>query len=536
MKTKRGFYILTLSAFIGAALTPRDALAQNLSDSKDSDAMPVDGSLDSDEQLAGDLTPIPTGMGAILVPTLTDPADEPEVIVYRRGERLATGSTGSRIALPPGTYRIVLGSAARKLADSLPQTEVRVLTGKTTTVKPFFGAVRVNLVNSDGEASDGTYVIRSVGSGAVYGPTHMPTDADEKAAPTWLLPPGRYQIVAGSSANASEGSSAIEISPGQILKYRMVLEDGRLLRTEFGDDPIRKTKSIWRARWTLGASGSLSRQVGTFTGVQGNSLFAQVFSQFEGGINTHMHDAALRLNVNQSFIGVDADGGRGVPVRALTNEIEAELLYNLRLGGIVGPYVRGLGRTSLFKTEYTPEVDVIASTYDDNNKLVRRETYKANSDHTLLDNLAPFTLQEGAGLGITLLDNDHFDLKVRGGVAARQAYYGSGSYIERRDGNQLRLKRLDRRENFGGELTAIGAVRVSRFAAVETRFEAYMPQDQVFDGASLAPVFRWDTNVVLKISPAIAATYTLSVRRDEVVIPNIQTAQLLALRFQYSVF
>lgn len=249
-----------------------------------------------------------------------------------------------------------------------------------------------------------------------------------------------------------------------------------------------------------------------------------------------MHDAALRLNVNQSFIGVDADGGRGVPVRALTNEIEGELLYNLRLGGVIGPYARALGRTSLFKTEYTPEIDVIASTYDDNNKLVRRETYKANSDHTLLDNLAPFTLQEGAGVGITVFDNDHFDLKVRGGVAARQAYYSSGSYIESRTGNQLRLHRLDRRENLGGELTAIGAARITRYASLETRFEAYLPQDQVFDGASLAPVFRWDTNVVLKISPAIAATYTLSVRRDEVVIPNIQTAQLLALRFQYSVF
>jgi hypothetical protein len=492
---------------------------------------------DTEDQLAEDLTPTPAGMGSILVPSLTRATDEPEVVIYHRGERIASGPTGSRIAVPAGTYRVVLGNAEPAQMGGLPQAEVRVLEGETETVKPFYGALRVNMVNDDGEAAAGDYVLKSVGSGQVYGPVNVSIGAGAKPVPTWLLPPGRYSIVNGRSENATEGAVAVVVTAGEATKYRLVVDDTKLLRTEFGDDPVVKTKSIWRVRWLLGASGTLSRRTGTFTGINGDALFVNAFSKFEGGLNTKSHEATLRLNVDQSFIGVDTDKGEGVPVRALTNDVEGELLYNLRLGGLVGPYARALGRTSLLKTMYRPEVDVTASIVDENLAPLGADTIKARTNFTLLDSFAPLTLQEGAGVGISVLDSRALTLQVRGGIAARQSFYGGGGYITDRTGNAITISKLGNHSDIGGELTAIGGVRVGGTFSWETRFDAFMTTDQAFTaGTRLLPVMRWDNTVALRFGQFISAIYTLSLRRDELVVSDLQTAQLLALRLQYSVF
>lgn len=490
----------------------------------------------SEDQLTQDLTPVPAGMGSLLVPALTDPSDEPEVVVYHRGERIASGPTGQRIALPPGTYRVVLGAADPTTHD-LPSTEVRILAGRTETAKPFYGALRVNVVDDDGQATAGEYVIVSATRGTVYGPVTMPVGTGSKPAPTWLLPPGKYLLVHGTNPRATEGSVAVQVGAGEATRYRLVVDDTHLLRTEFGDDPVQKTKSMWRVRWLLGASGTVSRRTGTFTGIQGDALFVNAFTRFEGGLNTKMHDASLRLNVDQSFIGVDAASGESVPVRALTNDVEGELLYNLRLGGVVGPYARALARTSLLKTQYRPEVDVVGNVVDEGNRFVRTEAIGARTSFTMFDSLAPFTIQEGVGLGVSALDTRTFTLAARTGLAARQSFYGGGTYFIGRNGNTVDLGRLDDHKDLGAELTVIGGLRLGQIASWETRFDAFVSKDQMFDaGTRMLPVFRWDNTVAFRFNQVVSAIYTLSLRRDELVVFALQSAQLLALRVQYSFF
>jgi hypothetical protein len=492
--------------------------------------------LDSEDQAAQDVTPVPAGMGSIMVPSLTRAADEPDVVVYHRGERIASGPTGSRIALPPGTYRVVLGSADPQTAD-LPSTEVRVRAGKTEVIKPFFGALRVNIVNDEGEPAEGEYIVKSADRGAVYGPVTMQVGAGAKPVPTWLLPPGKYYVINGHSPKATEGSVAVTVVAGDATRYRLVVSEDRLLRTEFGDDPVQKTKSIWRVRWLLGASGTVSRRVGTLTGTQGDAVFVNAFSRFEGGINTHMHDAALRLNLDQSFIGVETANGEAVPIRSLTNEVEGELLYNLRLGGIFGPYARGLARTSLLKTQYRPETDVVVQLSDEAGNALGSQNIGRGFAFNMLDSFAPLTFQEGLGLGITVFDNRTLTLQVRGGGALRQSFYDGGFYFRNRVGNTVGMTRLDDQSSVGGELTAIGGVRLGNIVSWETRFDSFVDAKQVFkEGQRFLPVFRWDNTVAFRFHQYFSAIYSLSVRRDELVLSDLQTAQLLALRAQYSVF
>jgi hypothetical protein len=186
---------------------------------------------------------------------------------------------------------------------------------------------------------------------------------------------------------------------------------------------------------------------------------------------------------------------------------------------------------------YRPETDVTAEVKNEAGNLVRRDVIGARTNYTLFDSLAPLTFQEGIGAGVNILDTRMFTLQLRAGVAARQSFYNGGSYFIGRRGNTIDVGQLDNHSDFGGEATVIGAVRLGNLVSWETRFDSFVSKDQVFtSGTKLLPVFRWDNTVGVRLGKYASAIYTVSVRRDELSVSDLQTAQLLALRLQYSVF
>lgn len=489
-----------------------------------------DGTLHIADQLEEDLTPVPAGMGAIFVPSLTRPSQEPAVVVERFGERVASGSTGSRIVVPPGAYRVRIGLDE----EGAPAADVNVQEGQTQVVRPFFGAVRVNLVSATGEAVLGDYVIASADRHRSYGPVSMEKGPKAQAQPSFLLAPGRYVVVYGRDAEAREDSYAFTVSAGEVARYRLVIDDDRVVRFEFGDEPTRDTESIWRLRWVIGASGSVTRNQNTFTGVQGQWLYGNAFSRFEAGIDTLRHLALLRLNLDQTFLGVTDEYGDSKPIRPYTNELEGELLYNFRVIGLVSPYARALARTSLLGSNYVPESDVTIQTRDLGGSTLRLEQAAAGSKVTTFDAFSPLQLQEGAGIALTILDRDAATLVFRGGAAFRQAYYGDGRYPVGRSGNVVDMLHLDDSERFGGELTGIAGLRLSQVVSVETRFDSFVPSKQF--GEKLEPIFRWDTSATARLGQVASIVYTYSLRRDELGIPALQQVESVALRLNYAIF
>lgn len=497
------------------------------------DGVDASGNTRLRDQLDEDVTPLPAGMGALFVPSLSEAALEPVVLVFHGTDRVAAGRTGERIVVPPGTYKVMVGQGPR---TGRAVTEVKVLDGITAPVPAFFGALRVVLVNEDGHREPGTYVIATADGRDVYGPAQAPVGEDAANAMTWLLPPGDYMFALGKDPGSRRDAFAFKVTEGDIVRYRVVLDDDHILRTEFGDTDFVETQGIWRLRWVLGGSATLSNQENQFTGLNGSSAQLGAFSRLEAGLDTGNHLALLRFNIDESFLGLDSAYGADVPLRSVVNEAEAELLYNYRMGGILGPYARGLARTSFFEDHYFPDQDVFMLTRSESGELVQRSEASAGDRVRLFQEFAPLTLQEGVGLGLTFVDIKEVSLMVRGGVAARQAMYRDGRFIESRDGGTVNLVRLEDNDRFGGELTAIAGFRISDTFAFETRFDSFIPSGQIVEGDTFKPIFRWDNTVPLRLGRAASLVYTFSLRRDELAIDDLQTLQGLAVRFQHVLF
>lgn len=529
---RRLTHALSALAFVACALGGGSAHARDEGDARTELADPVR------DQLDADFTVIPAGYGALFVPALeAERDDEAEVLVELDGETLTSGRLGQRIPLPPGHYRVLVGSGAR---EARATAEVDVVRSETSVALPSYGVLRVSMVDENGKPEDETYAVGSVDTGRVYGPYRPTFKPGQRASIALYLSPGRYTIALGKNPKARENAVAVLVSAGEVLHYRVVVEDGRIVRTEFGEaDPLREP-SIFKVRWTLAADGTLGSRLNQLSSYNGDALTLGAFSKLELGIDTGRHLAEVSLLADLAAVGIlSSDRSSEFPVQKVTDDVRAEVLYNYRLGGVAGPYAHVAGYTSLFPTRYYAPEDLHATTRDEGGAVVRDETFKRDESYRLFPELGPMIVQEGAGVG-TKVDLETFRFSVRGGLAARQAFFFDGRTVVGQSQRELALLELSDVKTFGVEATAHAGVTVRNLLDLDSRLDGFLGENQfesLFKSqGKYRPIYRWDTSAALKLSRHVALVYTLGLRRDTQAIEKDQIAHSLRLRLQWSVF
>lgn len=490
------------------------------------------------DQLDADLTIIPEGYGALFVPALeSEPDPEASVIVELDGETLAVGRLGQRIPLPPGHYRALVGTGPR---EARSVSEVDVVLRETATLAPSYGVMRVSIVDANGKPTDETYVIGAIDSGRAYGPFRPSYKAGQRPSTALYLPPGRYVFALGKDPKARENSIAVLVAPGDVLHYRVVVDDGHITRTEFGEAEVVKEPSIYRVRWTLAADGTLGSRLNQLSSYNGDAVTLGAYTKLELGIDTGRHLAEVSLLADLAAVGIlSSNGSSEFPIQKVTDDVRAEVLYNYRLGGVAGPYAHVSATTSLFPTRYYAPIDLQAVTKNEAGVVTRDETFRKGEAYRLFPELGPMIVQEGAGLG-TKVELDSFRFAIRGGLASRQAFFFDGRTITSQAGSRVALLELDDVKTIGIEGTAMAGVTVRNLLDIDSRLDGFLGENQfgtLFKGeGKYRPVYRWDTTASLKLSRHVALVYTLGLRRDTQALEKDQIAHSLRLRLQWSVF
>jgi hypothetical protein len=484
-------------------------------------------------QMDDDVTPIPAGMGALIVPSLTKPGQEPLVVIFHDGRRVASGPTGRRIVMPPATYEVVVGSGSM---EDRPRQVVEIVEGVTSPVPPFFGAVRVDIIDAGGKPMARDYVISSTDGKRTIGPISVRGGNEYEPGDTWILRPGNYVIALGSSADAHADRFAISVAPGQVMRYRLVVDEARLLRADLVSKDMRYEPSIWRFRWVIGGNVSGRYQQQALSGLNGNSIMIDGFTRFEGGIDSGNNLALVTLTANQSLVGVASQNGIDSPLQSLVNEAALEVLYTYRASRIFGPYIRAIGWTSFLPTRFHPSVASTVHVSDEAGNPIGTEFVQARAPLETFSAFAPTILQAGAGLGVSPVDNRYVTLLARAGVAGRQWYYGGGRVITAVNGADISVTKLGEQFRFGGEATVGFGLRLGNVINYETTLNGFMPVEQFIGDEKVKPNFRWDNTVTLKLSTVASVVYQGRFGYDHPKVPTYQVSHLLALRLQYAVF
>jgi len=485
-------------------------------------------------QLAEDRTEIPIGKGAVFVPSLTNPLNEPPVIlVNEASEEVADIPTGRRVLVDPGSYVVIVSSGSP--AQGLGQA-ITVVEGETALVPVVWGALRVEVVDDRRVPHRGGYELIRADTREPYGTGFGADTLQGEQLQTWFLPPGVYRIVRpGSNYRALRDFATVYVPEAGFVRYRLVLDpdtgeflgSGVLLPDEFGSPQDSGTR--WFSSLVLGAVGSLTQQRNVI-GVN-NQLTASgsLFVDGQLAYNTGKHSASGLIQLEEGASKINPQEGDALPLVKTRDRLRLDALYTYYARPWIGPYARAAAETQAFRTNVLVTEDTTVRRIFDDGR-VRDEFVPASGTYFVANAWEPTIVREGAGLNVRLWNSRWVSLNWRGGLGLRQNAFDGAWVPEDVNGTpEVEIREVRSFGQQGIESTIIATARLPGWAMYATDLELFVPLDDV-----QRPSIEWRNTFTLRLTRNLSLNYFLNLERVPQVVDTIQLEQSVLLRASWA--
>ncbi|MDH3524415.1 MAG: hypothetical protein OES32_12595 [Acidobacteriota bacterium] len=487
----------------------------------------------ADEQLAADDTPIPAGQGALFAPALSKGVDEPEVVVFAGDERVASGRTGRRIVVAPGSYTVRVGSGVVNQMMAFPAT---VEAGATTSIPPGWAGLKVEVVDTQNIPLRSTYEIIRAEDREVLGIGYGADLLQAEPLATWLLKPGLYRIVrSGETFRARKDFATVLLPEGGLAHFKLVLDSetgdfrgaGVVTPGELGVKTA-GAESNWVHVATVSGAATLSR-TNDFVGRPNQStlagtVFVDYYSTYENG----PHFFTGLIEMEEGFLQVDPEQGRKLPTQQIQDRLRGEALYIRYQSERWGPYARLGLLTNVFDAETlaTDPLDVAYNKLDGTREVL---SLAANEQYRTADAFGSLRLREGFGVNVRLFRNQKTTVNWRGGLGLRQNMF-SNTFVENDSPltPELDLFQIDDFSQEGLETILTASVRLTRLLSYITDLEVFADFDDTGN-----PTIDWSNTLSLRLNRYLSLDYTYDLLDFPQVSDKTQTRQNLLLRASF---
>lgn len=501
------------------------------------------------EQLDKDNTLVPFGKGAIFVPAMTNPLDEPPITIRSGGQKVAEATTGQRIVLSPGTYEVQLGSGAEQTRIAV-QASVRE---RNTTVIPVsWSGLSIHVVDEQFGSLRGSYEIIRVEDREYIG---LGFGTDEQAGEpvsTWIMRPGLYKLVrVGDNYRARRDFVTVRLRPGRHTHFLLVLD--RDTGTFSGGGEVPK-EDLFTAQegffynLVLGGDASLNFSQNNPNVTDGLGFRFRAF--VDGRMTIRIFDSPLVLQLQ---VEEGQSKQPNSPFQKTNDRIDLDALYIYKLTSFLGPYLRLSAETNMLPgPKFVDQIggDVAASDItlyerDEAGEVPRDENgvpvALGDAQSLNLSRTSPpvglTTMREGLGLNARLLKTLFAETTVRAGFGARHTLtrnffsrapsdegFADNSFIRGRSINQI-----------GVEATVLAIARLTRWVLITLELDTLLPFNNIKNFAERV-VVEAETSVALKLTSYFAINYVARYRRDRFLFDKDIIQQDVLLRFSLEVF
>jgi hypothetical protein len=481
------------------------------------------------EQLNVDVTLIPFGKGAIFVPAMTDPLDEPPVSVLQDGKRVAEGTTGKRIPVFPGTYQVRMGSGSVE-QRFIVHTTVREL--NTSVVPVSWAGLAVHVVDETMNSLRGSYELIRVEEREYIG---IGFGADEQAGEpvsTWILKPGLYKIVrVGETYRARRDFATVRLMSGRLTHFQLVLDANTNEFRGGGEIPEEELFAFGRgALWTtliFGGDLSMVSRRNRIGSTDGESYEIRVFLDTKLSLEILHSPLILRLQIEEGW-----NKSPEFPWQTSQDRADLDGLYVYRIRPWIGPYLRFSAETNLLQgwAFFNEPTDIVVLRPD---STIRRE--KQDAERLLLSSPLGLTqVKEGVGLNVRLFKSVIGETSLRTGVGARHRITGGLLRLTSdEDADPLLFERVGDNNQIGIEATVLAVLRFTRWVVANFEVDTLIPfsnLDQI--------ILDMEASLAVKLTRFISINYVLRFQRDTELSPE-QPNQLehdIRLRFSFEFF
>lgn len=462
-----------------------------------------------EEQLALDDTVIPLGKGALFVPALTDPLNEPSVILVD-GDEVVDLPTGRRMLVDPGQYTIIVSSGSP--GQGIGQA-VDVVEGETTLVPVTWGALRIEVTDDKRVPHRGSYELIRADTREPYGTGFGADTLQGEQLMTWLLPPGVYRIVKpGANYRALRDWATVYVPESGFVRYRLVTDPdtgefrgaGVLLPGEFGSP--KNNKQRWFTSLVLGADGSLVQQNNVVGFANQVLLAGSVFIDGQVAYSRDEHRWTLLMQVEEGASQIRPQESQALPFIKSRDRLRGDFLYTWYLQPSFGPYARAAAETQAFATDVLVTEDTTIALQQANGT-VQQQDLLANETLRVAEAWQPSIIRQGAGINTRLVNSRWFTFNWRAGLGLRQNRF-AGAYLLQDDPETpaVEYTQVQSFDQQGVESTIVATARLPGWAVYATDVELFSDFD-TFD----RPTVEWRNSLTVRLTRNLSLNYFANV-------------------------
>jgi len=473
------------------------------------------------------------GKGAVYVPTVSNPADEPAVLIVDE-RKVRTHGTGEVVPLRAGSYVVIISSGTPSQGVSVP---VEVFKGEITEVPVTWGGLRVEVVDERLIPHRGSYDLIRMDDRQAYGTGFGVDTLQGEALQTWLVPPGLYKLVQpGGNYRSRTDFATVHVPEAGFVRYRLVVDPdtgefrgaGVVLPGEFGDIQA-KRGSRWANSLVLGADGALTQSRNVIGLVNQMVVTGDVFLDGQMVYTGTKHFFSVLGQLEEGWSQVRPQEAEPLPLLQTRDSARLDGLYTYFMTPRVGPYIRGASETRLFPSHVLLTEDTTIVAIDPQGNEVR-EDFAANETWRVSDAFTPTILREGAGLNTRLSNSKLLTLNVRVGFGLRQNYYGGALVLDDDDATPQAVEYVEI-ETFGQqgmESTVTASARLG-FAVYATDLEAFGDFRDF-----TRPSMEWNNALTMRLTDNVSLRYQLSADYLPQVQSEVQFEQSALLRASWA--
>jgi hypothetical protein len=480
-------------------------------------------------QLERDPTLVPFGKGAVFVPSMTTGLDEPPVTVYRGEELIAESTTGKRIIVSPGEYRVQLGSGA---VLQQMKVDVQVREGNTTVIPVSWSGLSIHVVTQTYASLRASYELIRMEDRQYIGIGFGTDEQAGEPVSTWILKPGLYKVVrVGDNYRARTDFSTVRVLPGAHTHYILVLDENTNAfqgAGEISEAEIFKPRNTVSASLVLGGNVSLTSRSNVLNQPAGESYAASAF--LDGRLN-------FLIAHNPLLLRLQVEEGQGklpnLPWQKTRDRLALDALYIYRWKPWIGPYVRFGAQTNLFDSyRYFDNDDPpVVNVFDSQGQLLSTSLVGER-----LRTAPPFgltTFREGVGVNTRVIKTLFAEMNFRVGPGARHTITRH-LLVEDNPNSSGRtsadFSHVASDSTYGIEATVLGIARITNFVIINLELDTLTPFSQ-----SDSAIIDLSSTVALKLTQFASVNYVIDFLRNRNVSARDQVEHDILLRFSVAV-
>lgn len=462
------------------------------------------------------------GLGRLFLPAMTNSDFEPVYTVWKGDSIIREQKMGLSVWLRPGEYTVAFGSGN---IEQMIKKKITIQAQETKMIEPDWSGLTIRILNEVRDWIKEPYEIFRLPEREAFGIGYGADQQLGEKLQTWILKPGLYKIVKlGENVNTFINFTTVRLIPGELTQYTIVMDSET--KNYIGSGVLLFESESRRIRnWSV-----FSALYGSLTLNHANDVTSE--EQETSMAFVAQLDYNIKYSTQHHYFlarGLFEEGWNMQPretnLRSYLDNVRLKNLYIFYFSPVIGAYGRFFLDTNLFRT---------VRYYDDPTNLILIErngtetTYKNLKQVELSPPLSPLELKEGIGLNIQFLKSLRANFNVRLGMGFRQNINtqlytqdtNSDSVFYRKSSSYLR----------GPEASLIGNYRIFKNMMITSEIDLLMPS------GSETVVYDWENNINLRLTQNVSLDYTIRIKRDESIVPYVQSEQILLLRYSYSLF